>query len=220
MNVRLILAVMMSALLLVPAARAEEETFEIRSFVLEHVSVREANAILRSLLDIRKAAVDEQRNALLLGDRPSALARAADLLRDIDQPSPRWQARLVAVTPKGEVAVRTMPLTGPARWSSGGVPPQLDDRIALSLTPRALQDRIVVSFQLEVAAAGTMGGQSFRRIIEEEHSLADGDSFDALVVTPADAQAAVARLVGTEHPVSALRILIEREGPPKARRPR
>lgn len=219
MNVRIPLVAVLSMMLLAPATQAqEEESLELRSISLQHVNVKEANAILRSLLNIRKTAVDEERNRLHLADSRSSLDAAERLLRDVDAPAPKWQGRIVAETSGGKSVLRTIPLSGTGEWSWGE---SSADTILLKATGSNVGENLSLSLLTSTRAGSATRDKEFKRSSQESHLVSDASVVDLLLIEPSDARIAIATLLGTADPVSAVRLEVERvDSPGGARRER
>lgn len=69
-----------------PRARRHYEPLVIQIFVLEHLPVKDAMTVLRSLLDVKKLATVDQHNALLVRDTEEKVSAVGELLRRIDRP--------------------------------------------------------------------------------------------------------------------------------------
>lgn len=210
MNVRSALLSLILPLVILTPARAQEEgaRTEVRSYQVRHLAVNEANAVVRSLVDVRKSAIDPDLNLLILRDSPERLALAADILRIVDVPVPQWTASIVAETAGGAETVRDLQLVGPASWASGGEPGLPADHLKITLNPLLTHDGLVADVEVIVAAGGDMGGQLLRRRESQRVRLEDGESMDLVRASHPAVQAALRDLAGATEPVRALRLSV------------
>ena len=222
MNVRAALLSPILALALLSPARAQEEgaRTEVRSFHVRHLAVNEANAVVRSLLDVRKSAIDPDLNLLILRDAPDRLDQAAEILRIVDVPVPLWTAAIVAETTSGKSEnVRELQLVGAAAWASGGEAGLPADHLKIVMNPLQAHGRLVADVEVIVAAGGDMGAQILRRRESQRVLLDDGDSLELLKTSFPPSQMALRELTGASEPVRALRVVVTRDSA-EARRPK
>lgn len=66
--------------------RREYEQQVVRTFVLQNADVKEANALLRGVLEVRRTSVDERSNAITVRDSGARVEHAGDLLAILDRP--------------------------------------------------------------------------------------------------------------------------------------
>lgn len=197
-------------LMLAPAAVASTPR-EIR---VQHVAVKEANAIMRTMLDLRKTAVDEQGNRLFISDDPERIALAEELVARLDVPAPRWRASIVATSGGRRLPVAELALDGgTATWASGGSETQIQDRVVVRIEAASVrQSELHAGIQLTLMAGGDWGGQILRRSESTWQIMRDGDTKTLVSVGDPEAQQAVAKLVGASTPVDALLLVIDRVG--------
>ena len=69
-----------------PQNRRTYETLVIRTFVLEHIEVKDAMTVVRSLLGAKHVAAHEELNAIILNDVIDKVRIAEQLLRVLDKP--------------------------------------------------------------------------------------------------------------------------------------
>jgi hypothetical protein len=212
MPVRLVLIAL--AVLLAPVLRAEERDplLQSRAFVFKHVDVKEANAIVRSLLDLRKTAIDLELNQMLALDEESKLDEAERVVAMIDVPRPVWRAQLVAVLEEGTEAVRTLDLAGKASWESGQS--AIGDILAISLESQPRAYELTLDVTTSVRAGGDTGAQVVRRNESQRIVVRDGDEVELVRTADASAQESLQRLTGASSPVRALRLEIDGGTPP------
>src|SRR5687768_12795255 len=118
------------------AQEAPEPELVTREFVLRHVDVKEANAMVRSLANVRKVAIDEERQALLVRDEAGRVEMIAGIVAKVDQPRPKWRVRLVAGSGGEDVVVREAPLSASRATLRFGATTEGSDHLMLAVEAR------------------------------------------------------------------------------------
>jgi len=89
--------------LVYPATPAKEKLYEdqvIRTFFLSHITAKEAQGLVRSVLKSRNMAVNEKSNSLVVRDQPSVVKLAEKLLEaaDREEPEVMYELELIEVS--------------------------------------------------------------------------------------------------------------------------
>jgi len=209
-------AFVLSMVALLPSRlRADDSSvpgnYAVREFRLEHVEAKDANVIVRSLLDVRKVAIDERREVLILGDSPENLERAARLLAQIDVAPPPWAVRLVARVDGQEIVLRTASLTqGSLDVHFGPQPVTTQDNLGITVSIRRAASGEI---DLEWSAALAMSNQwtESARAVETLH---DGAEIMLVNATDHARRRALAHLLGLAGEVESIGLEITQGGAP------
>lgn len=193
---------------------ADEPTppLEVRSYTIRHRDVQEVNAMVRSILNLRRTAVDEQANVMIVSDEADRIRAFEDLLAKIDVALPRWSAEIVAECDGCKSPVAVMPLDGGgASWSAGDAPEKLGDRASLRVMPQSAgEHETQVGVEFMVLAGGNAGAQSLQRRETYEIVLRDGESHVLVAIGGPPDQLAVKNLLGLPAPVRSLKLVMHR----------
>ncbi len=211
---RVLFALALFSMMLAPARADERPELAVRRFQIEHLKAREANAILPSILDVRKSALDESTNTLVLSDAPARLAEVEKLLKAIDVARPLWSAELVAHGADGRATVVRLPLAGDAAsWHAGGTAGSGLDQVRLDMASTQVgDDGVTLQIRFEAVASASVPAHLLRRELACTASLADGGALELARAAHPVPQRALAAILGAPDPVTALELVVRRDG--------
>ena len=214
MKIQCLAASALCALALPMIALADEAVTEApmttREFHLEHVEVKEANAIVRSLLDVRKSAINQRTQVLMLRDSAATLDRAAELIAFIDVPAPAWTLTMSARVDGKETILRTATLAeGHLAAVFGPAPATTRDNLLVSAgIARAGRDEAEVEWSAALSMNG--GWSESAQALELMH---DGDVVTLLATPDHARRKALGELLGLPGEVEALMLHVEASRP-------
>jgi hypothetical protein len=205
-----------SVLILMPVpllAQAPAEPEAVREFQLHHMDVKDANVIVRSVLNPHKLALDEQRQVYIVTDTTEQLDRIADLLARIDVPAPEWTVSLVARAGSNAMPLRTATITqgrlevqyGPAAPAAASA---TDDNFGVrAAITRAASGEVDLDWSMSLGLQG--------RPPESAHAvetLHDGATVTLLQVSEPYRRERLRRLLGQEGIESIVLEITRRDG--------
>lgn len=192
-----------------PQKRRDYEPLVLRVFQLSHIPVKQADLLLRSLVEARRLASDERHNTLSLRDTAAKVCVAERLLSIADQPEAEvdLSVSLVELAPRAilggdELPVR-LPATEVQRWlasdhvrslwsgglglvgpAKGGLSAQTDDAgFALEVRARTHPGAGTVTLDVEVdSSLQVRTGESSERRQASARSSARLDQGEAMVI--------------------------------------
>ena len=193
--------------------RAEEpaagDALTVREFPMEHVDVNQANAIVRSILNPRKSAIDERRQVLILADTQERLEKVATLLAQVDAAIPEWSVSLVARAGEKETVLRTASITQgrlEVQFGSSKVTDASPNSLGIAAAiTRAASGEVDLDWTTSLGMTGPW--------TESAHALETLHDDATVVLVKTDAptrQIALARLLGVPGNVDALVLLVAR----------
>lgn len=148
----LALVITMAAPLRAEDAPPDATSLPVREFRLEHVDVKEANAIVRSILNVRKSAVDLRRQAFIVSDSEERLDQVAAILAKVDAETPEWRVALVAHGDGRDTTLRTASITQGALQLQYGSSLPMNDSLALNAgLRRAASGEIEMEWSVSVS---------------------------------------------------------------------
>ena len=214
MKIQCLAASALFLLALPMTALADEAVFEApmttREFHLEHVEVKEANAIVRSLLDVRKSAINQRTQVLMLRDTAKTLDRAAELIALIDVPAPAWTLTISARVDGKETILRTATLAEGRLAAVFGPPTMVSqDKLLVSAgIARSGRDEAEVDWSVALSMNGSWGESA--QALELMH---DGDVVTLLATPDHARRKALGELLGLPGEVEALMLHVEESRP-------
>jgi hypothetical protein len=190
------------ALLAAPAALAAPQPGEqLKVFHLRFAAVKDVNALLRGVVDLRRSAVNENDHSITVRAAPETIREIETLLKEWDVPPAGWQGRLVAETGAREVELAVFRLEQETFHGSfggdegkSGLDVQLRVR---DLRPRSLD----VEYEFLTRIAGAAGVPSFRRSESGRTQLVGRGEQVVVAATTEDERARLAKLLGVERAV-------------------
>ena len=204
----LVVAALLASFIAPCVARAEEDrpALSTRVFAMKHVDVKEMNAMIRSLHDVRKTAVDEERQVIIARDTPETLDAVGRLIAELDRPPIAWRARLVALDGRRETTLREFELgVGSARLEvgrNGGNTLQIELKAS-----RATVGSVQVDWHVELDFPPGNGSPAWREAATGSEDLENEDGV-TLVEAAGARREALAGLLGREGEVSALKLVV------------
>ena len=204
----LALTIAMAGPLRAEDAASGPAALSVREFRLAHVDVKEANAIVRSILDVRKSAVDERRQVLIVSDSADRLEQVAAMIASIDAEPPEWRVAVVAHVEGKDTTLRTASITqGSLQLMYGPSLPASDNLSLGAGLRRATSGEI----ELEWSATLSMPDRwsETARAVETLH---DGATVVILKTDDPARRTALANLLGTQGAVESLTLEVARTG--------
>lgn len=206
-------AIVVAVLLLAAAAlslsvAAEREAVsgkeEIRVFRLSHIDTKTAVTMFRTLLQTRVVAEVPAQQTVILRDTPDVLARAEQLMADLDAAQPRWSAELVVDSGKREQVIREIDLAGFDAGIWFGENKTQYVGLELDCGP-AGNGMIVAEYEISLRLIDSEGSAlGFKE--NGEARLTAGDSLTIFRTTRTDHRRALSSVLGLDGEADALRL--------------
>jgi len=194
----------------VPAPAADEPAQDLvyEVFPLRHIDVNDANVMLRTIVEMRRVSMDGERQEIVVRDTPEKVRMARELLAQIDVPPPRWECELVAIGPSIKTVLRRLELQPGDLQTSFGSQIAGSDNFTLNLRAEDMRKhRLGFAYQIHAKATAKRGPDL--HFSESTRAVADGATeMTLLTARLAQQQESLAAVVGVQHPVQELRLVL------------